>query len=112
MIVQARGSFLRVSPRKVRQLIDLIRGRDVNLALSILSNVNKSSKPYIEKILKSAISNAKQKGIQADQLYISKAVADKGPMWKRFRAAAFGRAMRIRKRTSHIKIELDVKTNR
>lgn len=109
MIVQAKGKFLRISPRKARQLIDLIRGQNVNLALSILNNINKSSKPYIEKILKSAISNAKQKGIQSEQLYISKIVADEGSMWKRFRAAAFGRAMRIRKRTSHIKIELDIR---
>jgi len=110
MIVQAKGRFLRISARKTRQLISLIRGRDVNLALSILNTRNNKSKYHIEKILKSAISNAKQKGIQTDQLYISKIIADEGPMWKRFRATAFGRAVKVRKRTSHIKIELDTKT--
>jgi large subunit ribosomal protein L22 len=110
MIVKAQGRFLRISSRKTRQVIDLIRGCDVNLALSILGNINKRPRVYIEKILKSAISNAKQKGMQPEQLYISKIVADEGPMWKRYRAAAFGRAVRIRKRTSHIKIELDIKT--
>ena len=109
MIAKAKGKFLRVAPRKARQVIDLIRGRDVSLALAVLNNLNKGSKPYIEKILKSAISNAKQKGIQIEQLYISKIVADEGAAWKRFRAAAFGRAAKIRKRTSHINIELDIK---
>ena len=110
MIVQAKGSFLRISPRKTRQVTDLIKGQDVSRALSILSNVNQRPKYYIEKILKSAISNAKQKGLNEDQLYISKITADEGPMWKRFRAVAFGRAAKITKRTSHIKIELDLKT--
>lgn len=110
MIVQANGRFLRISPRKARQVIDLIRGQDVNLALAILNNLNKRPTEHIQKILKSAISNAKQKGIQAEKLYISRIVADEGPMWKRFRAASFGRATRILKRTAHIKIELDLKT--
>ena len=110
MIAHAKGKFIRIAPRKTRQVIELIRGRNVQLALSILSNINNRPKYHVEKILKSAISNAKQKGIQSDQLYISKIVADQGPAWKRFRAAAFGRAVRILKRTSHIKIELDIKT--
>ncbi len=110
MIAQAKGRFLRLSPRKTRQVIDLLRGQSVNHALAILANINKRSKPYVEKILKSAISNAKQKGLQVDQLFISKITADEGPMWKRFRAAAFGRATKILRRTSHIKIELDLKS--
>ena len=109
MIVNARGRFLRISPTKTRQVIDLIRGQDVTRALSILANTNKRPRYHVEKILKSAISNAKQKGLQEDQLFISKIVADEGPMWKRYRAAAFGRATMIRKRTSHINIELDLK---
>lgn len=110
MIAQAKGRFLRLSSRKTRQVIDLLRGQSVNHALAILANINKRSKPYVEKILKSAISNAKQKGLQVDQLFISKITADEGPMWKRFRAAAFGRATKILRRTSHIKIELDLKS--
>ena len=109
MIIQAQGKFLRISPKKTRRVIDLIRGQGVTAALAILANTPQRPKLYVEKILKSAINNAKQKGLQTEQLYISKIVADEGPMWKRFRAASFGRATKIRKRTSHIKIELDVK---
>jgi len=64
----------------------------------------------ITKILNSAISNAKQKGLAENQLYISKITADQGPMWKRFRAASMGRATPVLKRTTHITIELDLLT--
>jgi len=109
MIVKAKGSFLKVTPTKARQIMDLIRGKDVDAALAILDNINKRPVPFIKKILNSAISNAKQKGIEKNNLYISKIVADNGPSWKRFRAAAFGRATRILKRTAHITIELDMR---
>ncbi len=109
MIAKASGKFIRVSPKKTRLLIDLIRGQEINAALATLGSINTRPKVSVEKILRSAVSNAKQKGLQPEQLYISKVVADEGPMWKRFRAVPFGRANRIRKRTSHIKIELDIK---
>ena len=95
---------------KVRQVIDLIRGKDVVTSLSVLMNVNKGSTGAVRRTLNSAISSAKQKGLTEDQLYISKIVADQGPSWKRFRAAAFGRASSILKRTTHLTIELDLKT--
>lgn len=101
---------MRVSPRKVGQVMDLIRSKDAVLAQSILLNINKRPKEYLIKILKSAIANAKVKGFNIDQLYVSKAVCNPGPSWKRFKAAAFGRAQPILKRTSHIKIELDLKS--
>lgn len=110
MIAHAQGRYLREAPMKVRQVIDLIRGKDVVSSLAILTHVNKGSTGAVKKILNSAISNAKLKGLSEDQLFISKIVADQGPMWKRFRAAAFGRATPILKRTVHIKIELDVIT--
>ncbi|MDP3142645.1 MAG: 50S ribosomal protein L22 [Candidatus Omnitrophota bacterium] len=109
MIVKAKGSFLKVTPTKARQIMDLIRGKEVDAALAILNSINKRPVPYIIKILNSAVSNAKQKGIERNHLYISKIVADNGPTWKRTRAAAFGRATRILKRTAHITIELDMK---
>ena len=109
MIAQARGRFLRYSPMKVRQVIDLIRGRDVTSSLAILTQVPKGPTKTIKKILHSAISNAKQKGLVENQLFISRIIADSGPMWKRFRAAAFGRATPILKRTTHITIELDLR---
>lgn len=109
MIVKAEGKFLRIPPAKVRQVIDLIRNKDAALAQDILNNLNKRPCEYLRKILKSAIANAKVKGFNLEQLYISKITCDNASMWKRFRAAAFGRATPIRKRTSHIRIELDLK---
>ena len=110
MIVRAYGRYLRASPMKIKQVIDLIRGKDVRASLAILTHLNKRSSGLITKVLNSAVSSAKQKGLNEEQLYISKITADHGPMWKRFRAAAFGRAAPILKRTTHLKIELDLKT--
>ena len=109
MIAKAEGKFLRLTPTKVRQVIDLIRHRDVLEAEAILINLNKRPKEYLIKLLKQAVANAKVKGFNPSQLYISKIICDGGPSWKRFKAAAFGRAVPIKKRTSHIKIELDLK---
>jgi len=110
MISKAEGKFLRISPSKVCLVMDLVRGKDVLEAQSILLHLNKRPKEYLIKILRSAIANAKVKGFSADKLYISKIVCNPGPMWKRFKAAAFGRAASIVKRTAHIKIELDLKS--
>lgn len=110
MIAQAKGRYLRVSPTKVRQVLDLIRGKKVPVAVTILDHLNKPVKEKAVKVLNSAIATAKQKGISEDQLIVSKAVADQGPVWKRFRAATFGRASEVLKKTSHITIELDIKT--
>jgi large subunit ribosomal protein L22 len=110
MIVKAESKFLRISPTKVRQVIDMIRNRDVTEAQAILVHLNKRPKELLLKILKQAIANAKVKGFNQDQLFISKIICNVGPSWKRYKAAAFGRASPILKRTSHIKIELDLKT--
>jgi len=110
MISKAEGKFLRISPSKVCLVMDLVRGKDVLEAQSILLHLNKRPKEYLIKILRSAIANAKVKGFSADKLYISKIICNPGPMWKRFKAAAFGRAASIVKRTAHIKIELDLKS--
>lgn len=109
MIAKAEGKFLRISPTKFRQVIDLIRSKDLIEAEGILLNLNKRPKEYLIKILKSAKANAKVKGFNAEQLYISKIICDVGPTWKRFKAAAFGRAAPIKKRTAHIRVELDLK---
>ena len=109
MIASAQGKFLRLSPSKVRLVLDLIRGKDAQTAVSILLHLNKRPKEFLIKILRSAIANAKVKGFAVDKLYVSKAICNPGPMWKRFKAAAFGRASGIVKRTVHIKIELDLK---
>jgi len=110
MIVKAQGKFLRISPTKIRRVIDLLRGKDVLTAQAILLNLNNRSREYLKKILDSAIANAKLKGFRPEQLYLSKIICDAGPIWKRYKAAAFGRATPIKRRTSHIRIELDLKS--
>ena len=72
MIAHAKGRHMRVSPIKVRQIIDLIRGKGVNTSLAILTHANKGATKIISKVLDSAVSNAKQKGLSEDQLFISK----------------------------------------
>ena len=110
MTIKAEARFLRISPTKVRRVIDFLRGEDVVVAQGILRNSRARPREYLKKILDSAVANAKIKGFTVEQLYISKIICDGGPIWKRFKAAAFGRATLIRRRTSHITIELDLKT--
>ena len=110
MIAQAKGQYIRIAPMKMRLVTDLIRGKGVADSQSILMHVDKGCTTNISKVLNSAISNAKQKGLAEEQLYISKITANPGPMWKRYRAASFGRASEILKRTTHLTIELDLKT--
>jgi large subunit ribosomal protein L22 len=109
MIARAKGRYLRVSPTKVRQVLDLIRGKRVPVAQTILAHLNKPTKERVVKVFDSAVANARQKGIAEDQLVVSKAVADQGPVWKRYHAATFGRATQILKKTTHITVELDLK---
>lgn len=110
MIAKAEVKFLRISPTKVRQVMDLLRDKDALSAQSTLEMINKRPKEFLLKILKSAIANAKVKGFKPEQLYVSKAICNVGPSWKRFKAAAFGRASPRLRRTSHIRIELDLKS--
>ena len=107
MVAKAIAKYIRISPTKVRPVISLIKGANAKGALVKLGLTNKRAAYYLGKVLKSALSNAKNKGYQEDSLFISKAIANPGPTLKRFRAASFGRATMIRKRTSHILIELD-----
>jgi len=109
MISKAEAKFLRITPTKVRQVMDLIRYQDALKAKALLLNLNKRPKEYLLKILTQALANAKVKGFNPEQLYVSKIICDAGPVWKRFKAAAFGRAAPIRKRTAHIRIELELK---
>ncbi len=72
MLAKAEGKFLRLVPTKVRQVIDLIRHKDIPVALGILINLNKRPKEYLVKLLKQAVANAKVKGFNVNQLYISR----------------------------------------
>lgn len=104
----AKVKFVRISSTKVKLVIDLIRGKNVNEAIAILKNTQKAASPIVEKLLSSAIANAENnQGLLRDELYVAEVFADQGPTLKRFRPRAQGRASRIRKRTSHITIILD-----
>ena len=108
MVAKAVLKYIRVTPRKFRLIIPLINGRKPEAAIAILAGVKKNAARYCEDLLKSALANAKRiQGLDMSSLYISKLVADGGPMLKRFRAASMGRASMIKKRTSHITLELD-----
>ena len=107
MISRAEAKYVRISPFKARMAIRLIKGLNAKKAESILEVLNQKSAFLLKKVLKSAIANAKNKGYEEDKLFISKVVANPGPTLKRFRAATFGRAGAIIKRTSHLLIELD-----
>ena len=104
---EATLKYARISSRKVRIVADLIRGKDVDEAISIVKFTPKASSPIIEKLLKSAIANAENNHeMKSSKLYISEIYANQGPTLKRIRPAAKGSAVRIRKRTSHITIKL------
>ncbi len=108
MEVKANLKFVRVAPRKVRLVADLIRGRGSEEALNILTFTKKAAAKILIKLLKSAIANATQrKTIDVDRLFVKKITVDQGPMMKRYQPRALGRATMIRKRTSHIQIVLD-----
>lgn len=105
MEARAVARYVRISPRKVRLVLDTIRGKNVNDALAILKFTPNRAAGIIEKVLKSAIANAENNnGMDRDNLYIAKAVADQGPMLKRLLPRAMGRSNIIRKKTSHITV--------
>ena len=110
MSVSVKLKHLRISPRKVRLVADLIRGKDVSQAKSVLDFTVKKSSLHLKKLLNSAIAAAKNDfSLDEKDLYISKITVDEGPRLKRWRARARGRAAEILKRTSHITLVLDKK---
>ncbi len=108
MAVTAKLNYLRIAPRKVRLIADLIRGKSTKEAETILHfQVRRASGP-MAKLLKSAIANAKNNfKLKEEGLYISKITVDEGPKLKRSRPRARGRAYEIQKKTSHITLVLD-----
>ncbi|MEI8350341.1 MAG: 50S ribosomal protein L22 [Candidatus Omnitrophota bacterium] len=107
MVSRAEAKYVRISPFKVRMVIRIVKGSNAKRAMSVLALLNQKGAYLLKKVLHSAISNAKHKGYEEDKLFISKVVANPGPVLKRFRATTFGRAANIHKRTSHILVELD-----
>ena len=104
----ARARYVKVPPRKARYIADLIRGKTVNQALSILMTVPRNSSRIIEKTLDSAVANAivKAEGerLDVDELVVQNVIVDEGPTRMTWRPRARGRATRIRHRTSHIAV--------
>ncbi len=104
--------YIKTSPRKVRQVIDLVRNREVEWAIQTLTTLNRGAAKDVRKAIQSALANARQKPEgKAGPLYIAKITANEGPtkVGRRFRAAAMGRGVRIRKRQTHLNIELEVR---
>ncbi len=102
------------SPRKMRYVVDLVRGMEVNKALATLKFVTKHASRDVEKVLKSAIANWEQKNNKKaddDELYISRIFVDEGQTLKRMRPAPQGRGYRIRKRSNHVTVFVDAKQN-
>ncbi len=110
MEAKAVAKYVRISPRKARQVIDLIRGKGIGEAVAILRNTPKKASGLIEKVLKSAVANAENNyEMIIDELFVKEAYVDEGPTMKRWRPRAQGMASPIRKRTSHISIVVSEK---
>ncbi len=104
----AHANFIRISPSKVRVVIDLVRGKSVNEALNILAVTPKAAAEPVYKLIRSAVANAEHNnGLARADLYVAEIKADGGPILKRVQPRAQGRAFRINKRTSHITVVLD-----
>ncbi len=107
MEVKAKLRYLRMSPRKVRYVVDQVRGKKVEEAIEILNLGKRVACKPVKKLINSAVANAMETGkIDIDNLVIDKIFVDEGPVLKRYRPRAMGRATLIRKRTSHITVVL------
>ena len=105
MEARAQAKHVRVAPRKARLMVDLIRGKHVDEAESVLRFSPRAAAEVVGKVLHSAVANAeKNHKLQPDTLFVSEAYVDEGPTMKRWKPRAMGRATRIDKRTSHITI--------
>lgn len=110
MVSKAIARFARLSPRKARVVVDLVRGRQAGEALQLLEFTTKAGAPVLKKLIESAVANARttRPGVDLDSLFVETAFVDKAPNkhLRRWRPRAMGRATRIQKGTSHITIHL------
>ena len=110
MEARAQMKFARISPRKVKIVCDLIRGKEVGIARAILMQTPKAAAEPLLKLLDSAVANATNNhNMNADALYVSSVFANPGPIMKRGRPRAQGRSYRINKRTTHITVAVSEK---
>lgn len=108
MEVKATGKYMRISPQKVRRIVEAVKGKPVETGLNALKFMPQKSAGIVEKILRSAISNADHNSdLDVDALVVKNIIVNEGPTAKRFQARARGRGTRILKRTSHITVVVD-----
>lgn len=108
METRAVGKYIRISPQKARQVADVVRGMNVDQAITTLKFMPKKGAGILRKVIESAVANATQDDqVDVDNLVIKKVTVDGGPSLKRIRPRAMGRATKIIKRTSHITVILD-----
>ena len=109
MAFQAKHRFARIGPRKARLLMDLVRGRDVDDAITLLRFSKQRASGMIEKVIRSAVANASEQEVATSRntLFISEARVDPGPVIKRFQPKDRGKAYPINKRTSHLVVSID-----
>ncbi len=108
MAVRAQAKYIRVAPRKAREVVDLIRGKSVADARAALTFANRGAAVVVRKVLDSAVANAENNNdLAASDLYVKEAFVDEGPTLKRWQFRAMGRVNRIRKRTSHITVAVE-----
>ncbi|MBM9614634.1 50S ribosomal protein L22 [Desulfobulbus rhabdoformis] len=108
METKAVAKYIRISPQKARLVADVVRGMKADTAVTTLRFMPKKAAQIIRKVLESAVANADQRdSVDVDSLYVKEIMVDGGPMLKRFRPRAQGRATRILKRTSHITVVVD-----
>lgn len=106
MQATAKATYIRIAPRKVKIVLDLIRGQDTEKATAILKYTPKAACEVVSKLLASAIANAENKDMDTSRLYVAECYVNQGPTLKRIRPRAQGRAYRINKKTSHITLVL------
>ena len=107
MPFKAMHRYARISPRKARLVINLIKGRDVDDAITLLRFSKQRSAVMIEKVVRSAVANAGEQEANTNTLFVARAWVDPGPVIKRFMPKDRGKAYDIKKRTSHLVVELD-----
>jgi large subunit ribosomal protein L22 len=108
ILAKAEARYVRVSAQKARLVIDMSRGMQAGEAVTVLSATNKRVAPAVEKVLRSAISNAENRSedVDVDRLFVAEAYVNEGPRMKRIRPAPMGRAYRYQRRMSHIVVKL------
>ena len=108
MAFVAKHRFARIAPRKARLIMDLVRGRDVDDAISMLKFAKQRASGMVEKVIRSAVANANEQDVAPrNTLYVAKAWVDPGPIIKRFQPKDRGKAYPINKRTSHLVVTID-----